>query len=371
MDLTYGGGLPNVSAGGVSSVGNTSGNTGTTQGTIVFAGGNNITLSQSTNASGATVTISGPNTAAGGSFSAGVSGGNTSGNIGITGTQVFFAGGNNVTLSQATDANGATITVSGANTSAFSAGVSNLGQTSGSTGVTGTRIVLVGTNGIGLSQSTNASGATISAQPAPYVSNWMPIFPSQTINSVLSPGVMLLYPDQVPWPVTATAVNILINVSQSSSSNSSMAATLSMLFCIYTRNASSLSSASSGSATYVWTNTSNNSMASITGPAYASVPINVNMTPGEYCFGVALSSATANTNWATVRIVLNETQLAGAGNFMGPFLSGSSATNQPIPGWGNVLAGASTISGSIAFSQITGAGGNILQPILEFCNVTF
>ena len=152
---------------GMSNLGNTSGTTGVVSGgqiRYVFAGGNNITLSQSLNGVSGTVTISAfnqsvqpmsftltGNTASdttvsgnniiisgganvtvfatnnsigisaapgggGGAFSAGVSGGNTAGDTGATGTRVVFAGGNNVTLSQATDANGATITVSGANT---------------------------------------------------------------------------------------------------------------------------------------------------------------------------------------------------------------------------------------------------------------
>ena len=48
----------------------------------------------------------------------------------------------------------------------FSLGVSNLGNFAGSTGVTGTRVVLVGTNNISLSQSTDANGATISINQA-------------------------------------------------------------------------------------------------------------------------------------------------------------------------------------------------------------
>jgi hypothetical protein len=48
----------------------------------------------------------------------------------------------------------------------FSLGVSNLGNTAGNTGVTGTRVVLVGANNISLSQSTNTNGATITIDQA-------------------------------------------------------------------------------------------------------------------------------------------------------------------------------------------------------------
>ena len=48
----------------------------------------------------------------------------------------------------------------------FSLGLSNLGNTAGNTGVTGTRIVFVGTNNISLSQATNTAGATITIDQA-------------------------------------------------------------------------------------------------------------------------------------------------------------------------------------------------------------
>lgn len=79
-------------------------------GTMTLAGGNNITLSQAGNA----ITISG---AAGGGagFTAGMSNiGNTSGTSGTVSNQLIMAGGNNVTLSQSTGAGGNTITVSAA-----------------------------------------------------------------------------------------------------------------------------------------------------------------------------------------------------------------------------------------------------------------
>lgn len=105
---------------GLSNLGNTAGDTGVFTGRVVFVGSDNITLSGSSNGGSATVSLFGPTPGGGGNFSAGVSGGNTSGDTGATGTRVVFAGGNNITLSQATNANGATITVSGANTVAQS-----------------------------------------------------------------------------------------------------------------------------------------------------------------------------------------------------------------------------------------------------------
>ena len=181
--------------GGVSTGGNTAGDTKTVASQIVFAGGNNITLSQSTNGASATITISGPalgaglgetvgtvagtdllmtvNTdgvsikhpnwltaAAGGGFSAGVStGGNTLGDTKTVASQVVFAGGNNITLSQSTDGASATVTISGPN--AYSAGISTNGNTAGDTGYGTQRLVLIGGNNITLSGSTNAGSMSL------------------------------------------------------------------------------------------------------------------------------------------------------------------------------------------------------------------
>ena len=203
-------------------------------GTMTLAGGNNITLSQAGNA----VTISGPNVAGAqtgissiaasnttytsgqveftgsgivtirssagqrvvvdasqsvqtqGQFSAGISNlGNTAGDSGVTGTRMVLVGSNAITLSQTTGANGNTVTIDAPATSSlsgvapisvstngstisilgppsFSGGVSTLGNSSGDTGITGSRLVFVGGNNVTLSQSTNASGGTITVSGA-------------------------------------------------------------------------------------------------------------------------------------------------------------------------------------------------------------
>jgi hypothetical protein len=150
-------------SGGISG-GNTSGDTGTVAGRLVFAGGNNITLSGSTNGVSETITIS---AGAAGGFSGGVSNvGNTSGDTGITGSRLVLAGTNGITLSQSTNASGGTVTISGITQSveSQSIGMSNLGNTSGTTGVASggqVRFVFAGGNNVTLSQSLNGASGTI------------------------------------------------------------------------------------------------------------------------------------------------------------------------------------------------------------------
>lgn len=145
---------------GMSNVGNTSGTTGMATGSavqFVFAGGNNITLSQSLNGASGTITISG---GAGGAFTGGVSTqGNTLGTTGTVNNGIVFVGGNNITLSQSSAAGGATVTISAP--SGGGLGVSTGGNTSGTTGTIDFQMVFVGGNNVTLSQSTNGSSATI------------------------------------------------------------------------------------------------------------------------------------------------------------------------------------------------------------------
>jgi hypothetical protein len=163
--------------------GNTVGDTGTVTGQVVFAGGANITLSGSNDGASQTISIIGG--AGGAGYSAGVSSfGNTAGETGLTGTNLVFVGSGPVSLSQTTGANGGTITINAPAVSslsasgivsietngstvsigapAFSAGMSTQGNTAGNTGLASQRIVFVGSSNITLSGSTDGGSMTIS-----------------------------------------------------------------------------------------------------------------------------------------------------------------------------------------------------------------
>ncbi len=161
--MTY---LPPLNGGRINATigGNTAGaSTLVSSGTLTLAGGNNITLSQNGNA----ITISGG--AAGGANTLGMSNlGNTSGTTGVingSALQFALAGGNNVTLSQSINASSATITISAANQSAQTQDRFNLTLSGNTTGtlaqVSSGTLTLAGGNNITLSQNGNA--VTVSA----------------------------------------------------------------------------------------------------------------------------------------------------------------------------------------------------------------
>src|ERR1700744_5473066 len=96
-------------------------------GTGTTFNGANISGSMTLNSAGLNLSLSG-GAGGGGGFSGGVStGGNTAGNTGTYSGQVVFAGGNNITLSVSSGAAGAqTITISGANAGGAQTGISSV-----------------------------------------------------------------------------------------------------------------------------------------------------------------------------------------------------------------------------------------------------
>jgi hypothetical protein len=264
---------------GASNIGNTAGDTGVATGSrLVIAGGNNITISQGTAAGATTLTISAPNLGAG-AMSAGASNlGNTAGDTGITGTQLVFVGSNNITLSQATDAGGGTLSFIGGGGGGFSAGVSTGGNTLGDTGVTGTRLVFVGDGRVSLSQVTDANGGTISVlAPDPYLSNWpaqgfattqttmtSAMFASAATRTTVS---MQVWPIGLESPLSVNRALIPVHLTVGSgTTNSNWSWTMGQTFGLYSMNAGTLSLVMSLSnvqrISYASTNNSTNASAS-------------------------------------------------------------------------------------------------------------
>lgn len=145
---------------GMSNLGNTLGTSGVATGSnfrFLFAGGSNVTLSQSINGASGTITINAQQTT---NLLAGTISGNTSGALaGISSGTLTLAGGNNITLSQAGNA----VTIS-AFTESQSIGMSNLGNTSGTSGIasgSNVRFLFAGGTNITLNQSLNGSSGTI------------------------------------------------------------------------------------------------------------------------------------------------------------------------------------------------------------------
>ena len=155
---------------GVTNAGNSAGDTRVDVGRFVLAGGANITLSQATAANGLnTISIVGATAAA---SPVNMSAGTTSNNL----ATVVFSNSNGVSFGL----NGSTITASvNAGAGGFgSIGISTQGNSSGTTGFASASMQLVGSNNITLSQATAANGAytlTISGPSRPRINLYAPL----------------------------------------------------------------------------------------------------------------------------------------------------------------------------------------------------
>ena len=353
-----------VGPAGVSNVGNTAGDTGALQGRLVLAGGNKVTLSvSSSNNNAQTVTISAADQT-GTQFSAGIStGGNTSGDTGVKAARLVLAGGNNITLSGSSNGESVTVTVSAPNLGAggnFSGGVSNLGNTAGSTGITGTRLVFVGTDNVTLSQSTDANGGTVTVKAGPTL-NYTRVPESGAYDQYPIPNAqMQIQPLFMDGYLTATIFDTPISMSSTQSASSAQA---SWAVSVYTYNSGTASLATSASSSTSWTSGTGNSSnwgGVMGGRQWQITNQTFQFTPGHYVVGVWHRSSNAGTyQWLGPR---NQAGLSGV-------LGSNSATNAQLQAWLGVYS--ATTAGGINSIRLTAdvdgfAGGNIRVAGFQF-----
>jgi hypothetical protein len=223
------GGAGGSFSGGVSSGGNTDGTTGTVGNGLLFFGGTNITLSQSSGIGGATITINAPPTVLPpAAFEAGIStGGNTLGDTGTVTNQIIFAGGSNITLSGGTGPGGETVTIIGP---ANQTGISGIAGSGASTVTAGT-IQFANSNGV----SFGLNGSTMTASLDAITSQSIQTQGSVAING--STGAISFAAGNLMSLSTAGSTLTYINVLSSSAiaqnvSNVSSAGTLASRFAL-------------------------------------------------------------------------------------------------------------------------------------------
>lgn len=222
---------------------------------------------------GNTISIGAP------AFSAGMStGGNTSGTTGTVSNQLIFAGGNNITLSQSTGAGGNTISIIGgagggggggialANSqTTYTSGTANLNASGALTiaSTTGQQLnfsvpaTSMLSAGAGISISTNGSTVVFQAGTpgASTVSTYYNMWPGSTASVTIggaigaTGGTAQFYPVSVTSPVAFNALRVLMQMSFATSTTSA-AQSITQQFGLYTNNAGTLSLLSSNSLGY-------------------------------------------------------------------------------------------------------------------------
>jgi hypothetical protein len=419
-----------VVSGGVSG-GNTLGNTGIGTGSLVLLGGNNVTLSQVTAAGARTVVVSAATQSVQpeGTISLGMSNlGNTSGTTGIvsdTGIRYLFAGGNNITLSQSLNGLSGTLTISAFNQSVQALGTQSLamntstaggatGGTSGSATGTGIQYVFHAGSNITLSQSLNGAsgsmsiygpaagaavlnfsagttsgnigsvvfsdsnqvsfglnGSTITAKHAlnfsggttsqnisdqlifsnsnnvsfglngstitasasrPSMSFWENLRAANLNANTAQQSALSFQRFHIPLQMTATQINFLGYMTGSSAAASGG---ITVSAAVYTMTGSTANSLWSGNFNITWTSGSDTSASSFwggqSGTRWRTGTINSwSLTPGDYLFGCIIVTGTSQTahTWTFYggsSVSVND--MPGGGNYLKNFQYGSYSAN--------------------------------------------
>ena len=366
-------GAPAFSA-GISTIGNTSGTSGTASNQVIFAGGNNITLSQNTGAGGNTISIIGGAGGGGGIALANSQTTFTSGTINLS------AAGGALTIASGTDpsykfsvpsvsswsATGAISLSTNGNTVSIGApamiqvGMSNGGNTAGVSGVNTNGLVLAGGSNITLNQSTNSNGATVSISGygggGGNVVRWE--YPTNGFTSIGVPvnGSLSMQHQYVPFNVVGSAAKIGASLTVATFSSATTASVnYSLTMGLYTLNGSTLSLASSGSANngFTWNNTGTSSQytANLTGLRQMTVPMNATLAPGEYWMAALLSSATTHTGTSNMMTMLGNNQILATG-VLGVIGNSTSAGRDIYLGMGMYSVTTGALPTSIALSEI-------------------
>jgi len=303
--------------------------------------------------------------------------GNTSGTSGqASGSvlQYLFAGGNNITLSQSISSNSATITISAANSQVVM-GMSDQGNTLGTTGVVSSQMVFVGGNNITLSQSTNGQSATltISAGNNPLLSVWEPYqigdFATGTSFSSDANNQPNFYPFVLPAAVSMSRLVFLISISTATGATASAAVGYTQRAAIYTRNALSttridnlvstsmtaiVSYSSSNSYGYSWNGTQSSSTNSlqgsiISGVKVVEIPFLTSLSAGEYwLLMLASSSSVGSANALAVSTLVGTNSTVGMG-LVGAL---SNASLGPWQGGGTYTVTSGAVMATVGLSNI-------------------
>jgi hypothetical protein len=273
-------------------------------------------------------------------------------------TAAYYFGGNTTGVSSTSTANDQTLSINALG--GLSGGWSN-----GSIQLSAPPISSLSATGA-VSLSINGSTISIGAPLPTTQSIFAPKWIGSQALAQYGQGVVQVFPAFVDGNYSASVANLYVSMSMSTSPVSSYAGTLSMSVGVYTRNASTLSLASSGSYSLGFTNSSNNSTAVFSGLKNVPIPLALNMSQADYWIAIASQTTNANGNSFTISNLLY-TNLGSA--YAGQFGNSPVSTNQSVLGFGQYSTTSGALPSSIAFSQIQGTGSSAaLAPSILFFN---
>jgi len=259
--------------------------------------------------------------------------------------------------------------------------ISNATTTIATVGTNGTttlissgNVLLSGASNVTLSQG----GNTISfSAPNGGTSLSNLYWPNDILASTMSSsiiGYVHYVPFRLEQSLAASRAAIIVSIAGASTANTSVRSNqVTLQIGLFTRTGSTLQTVASGSQIYSWSwaSTTNTSViANITGLKRMSVPITVNVAPGDYWYGVWVNQV--NTTSASGAV----SYLAIGGynaplNFLGNVGSASNSSNELVPGLGiysNATTNALITSVNITDIKSAGTTGWAAEPWILFTN---
>lgn len=197
------------------------------------------------------------------------------------------------------------------------------------------------------------------------------IWPDNNLSAISAYGNATISVQYVPVQqnVTATRVDALFSLSAGSAATTATAAIALSAYCaIYTRNAGTLSSVSSGSTQTTYTyasNTAGLTMLTVGNINPISVPVNIYMTEGEYYVGFnvitsASSIGLSTTNLGLTASVMGGNQLQSSGVYA-EITNQTAATSNLLNGMGIYTAASTGLPGTIGVTNISQTGASLSQ----------
>lgn len=300
--------------------------------TIGFSNANNVTFGTSAG-NIITASVAAPGAAAENNW-VNLLGANTAGNTTASGSTIGYSG-INLTLS---GTNGSVMNISAPATSS-----------------------LVGTSGISIS----TNGSTISVMGPANTQRWQWPPGNLTAVAALGNGSFSINRIQPEAQISATRVDVPFLVSLASSATANTWGLAVTVFgAIYTKNASTLSSLSSGSVAWS-TSLASNSAGGTQIIAHAirplSIPMNVNMSAGEYYVGFGVSTNTSSVGTATTALgntwsIMGGLIYSSAVGQVGDFTATTNTSTGLFGGQGVYSAAISTVPPTVSLSAINHTG---------------
>ena len=186
-----------------------------------------------------------------------------------------------------------------------------------------------------------------------------------TAVAALGNGSFSIHRMEACNPISASRLDVplLVNIGSTAAANT-WGLAVTAFAAVYTKNSNTLSSLSSGSVTWSTSKASNNAggtQINGVGIRPMSVPININMTPGEYYVGFGISTNTSSAGTATTTLgntwsIMGGMIYSSAVPHVGDFTAVTNTSTGLYGGHGVYSAAISTVPPTVSLSAINQTG---------------